>query len=169
MYLKGDGVLIQNCLRADVSVKITRNEFNKWITVNSNVYKCTITILCSVFHLLVICLQYSSEITLFLKLFLWSFYVFNDKTMFLNQFLAVLDVVHNTRTATPIVQLQSSKSAWFIRIKSHGLDLEKADFKNFLWFVRSIWKGTVYRSADSTEARRAHLYKHTLIRIRSEH
>ena len=90
------------------------------------------------------------------------FYVFNDKTMFSNQFLAVLVVVHNTRTETPIVQLQSSKSAWFIRIKSHGLDLEKADFKKFLWFVRSIWKGTVYRSADSTEARRAHLYKHTL-------
>ena len=38
VYLKGDGVLIQNCLRADVSVKMTRNEFNKWITVNSNVW-----------------------------------------------------------------------------------------------------------------------------------
>ena len=74
----------------------------------------------------------------------------------------MLDGVHNTRIETPIVQLQSSKSAWFIRIKSHGLDLEKVDFKNFLWFVRSIRKGTVYRSADSTEARRAHLYKHTL-------
>ena len=96
------------------------------------------------------------------KIILCSFYVFNDKAMFLNQFLAVLDDVHNTRIKTPIVQLQSSKSAWFIRIKSHGLDLEKADFKNFLWFVRSIWKGTVYRSADSTETRRAHLYKHTL-------
>ena len=86
------------------------------------------------------------------------------KLCFFNQFLAVLDGVHNTRTETPIVQLQSSKSAWFIRIKSHGLDLEKADFKNFLWFVRSFWKGTVYRSADSTEARRAHLYKHTFVR-----
>ena len=151
MYLKGDGVLIQNCLRADVSVKITRNEFNKWITVNSNVYKCTITILCSVFHLLVICLQYSSEITLFLKLFLWSFYVFNDKTMFLNQFLAVLDVVHNTRTATPIVQLQSSKSAWFIRIKSHGLDLGKADFKNFLWFIPSLFVKGRYIEARTVQ------------------
>ena len=151
MYLKGDGVLIQNCLRADVSVKITRNEFNKWITVNSNVYKCTITILCSVFHLLVICLQYSSEITLFLKLFLWSFYVFNDKTMFLNQFLAVLDVVHNTRTATPIVQLQSSKSAWFIRIKSHGLDLGKADFKNFLWFIPSLFVKGRYIEAQTVQ------------------
>ena len=146
-----DGLLIQNCLRADVSVKITRNEFNKWITVNSNVYKCTITILCSVFHLLVICLQYSSEITLFLKLFLWSFYVFNDKTMFLNQFLAVLDVVHNTRTATPIVQLQSSKSAWFIRIKSHGLDLGKADFKNFLWFIPSLFVKGRYIEARTVQ------------------
>ena len=151
VFLKGDGLLIQNCLRTDVSVKITRNEFNKWITVNSTVYKCTITILCSVFHLLVICLQYSSEITLFLKLFLWSFYVFNDKTMFLNQFLAVLDVVHNTRTATPIVQLQSSKSAWFIRIKSHGLDLGKADFKNFLWFIPSLFVKGRYIEARTVQ------------------
>ena len=85
------------------------------------------------------------------KIILWSFYVFNDKTMFLNQFLAVLDGVHNTRTATPIVQLQSSKSAWFIRIKSHGLDLGKADFKNFLWFIPSLFVKGRYIEAQTVQ------------------
>ena len=73
VYLKGGGVWIQNCLRTDIFVKITRNEWKKLNAISSTQYKCTITILFSEYHLTVICLQYLSKIIIFFLLFLCSF------------------------------------------------------------------------------------------------
>ena len=105
VFLRGVGVWIQNCLRTDIFVKITRNEWKKLNAISSTQYKCTITILFSEYHLTVICLQYLSKIIIFFCYFFVLFYVINDKNMFLKQLLAVLNCVHNKETGIPIVQL----------------------------------------------------------------